>query len=107
MPPKEGSEVEAETDVEAEADAEAEAKVAETEEEAGAGVAEVLFGIRKPAAKPLVVAVELEDAEAEPARSSRSRRRASSVSITPISTVKLSAFLGGGRTPIPLGTGAS
>ena len=63
MPPKEGSEVEAETDVEAEADAEAEAEVAETEEEAGAGVAEGLFGIRKPGVHPPAIAVELEDAE--------------------------------------------
>ncbi len=111
-PPREGSEAEAETDVkavekvEAVAEVAIEVEVAETEEEAVADVAELFFGIRKPAAKPRAVAVELEDAEAEPARSSRSRRKASSVSVTPMSTVRVSAFLGGGRTPIPLGTAA-
>ena len=106
VPPREGSEVEAETEVEAEAEVGNEAEVAETEEEGVAGVIEDFFGILKPAAKPRAVAVELEDAEAEPARSSRSRRKASSVSVTPMSTVRVSAFLGGGRTPIPLGTAA-
>ena len=106
VPPREGSKAEAETDVEAEANVEAEAEVAETEEEAGAGVADVFFGIRKPAINPPVVVVELEDAEAEPVRSSRSRCSASSVSFTPISTVKVSTFLGGERIPIPLGTAA-
>ena len=81
---------------------EADTEVAEVEED----VVVVFFGIRYPAAKLLVVAVELEDAEAEPARIARSRCRVSSVSVTPISTVKVSTILGGGSSSIPLGTAA-
>ena len=48
----------------------------------------------------------LKDAEAEPARIARSRCKVSSVSVTPMSTVKTAAFLGGGRISVPLGIAA-